>query len=525
MPILKAIGNNKSNKKTKQTPSSLKRVLNYITRNNKDEKEKNNEVYKVFGIGLSDDINRAFRQIMFNKNSFNQLEGKQYRHYVIAYEKGFDNLKVIEKIAKEFAEKNFLDRGFKCYVAIHKDKEHYHFHLVVDSVNFLNGFKLQELNSTNIKRDRYINKELKNYQVVLEDLKTSMEEINLKYGIESPSRNKAKDKSINIANMSKYKGITKENSFKTNIAKIWEEIVLEPTTNKENLREKLKTKGVIINRINEENKYLSLKMEYQENGVTKIGKVRLSTLAKDEDYRFQATENVYNWDFVFDKLEKNLEKEKNIANFKEIFKKKEKELLLEKEMVKEIEEYKKDIKQDLEFLKDNKYYVKTAMKKFSSHENKTFEEFSSKLIKFNSAEDKTIKEQYEELKELRKNNIYSLYFKPIVKEAVSLEFSDYLAERERRKAEEEKAKAERIAREKKAREEEEKQKAIENAKQQTPVPVVEKKKLTAVEMAIIEQKKEEERLAKEREEEEKNKKVVKTFYVVEKKKDKGMEME
>lgn len=56
MPILKAIGKNKGKKKgsTKQTLAGMKRLLNYIARAGKEE-----QIYKAFGMGLSDNVDRA----------------------------------------------------------------------------------------------------------------------------------------------------------------------------------------------------------------------------------------------------------------------------------------------------------------------------------------------------------------------------------------------------------------------------------------------------------------------------------
>ena len=209
MPILKSIGANKKvkNKVYTQTPASLKRVLDYITRKDKDE----SEVYKSYGVGLSDNSDKAFKEIMFNKRVFDKIDGRQYKHYVTSYPIGYNDLETIEKITTKFAEENFLNRGFKCYVAIHQDKDHYHSHLIVDSVNFLNGYKLQEFDEKQLLKARYKDKELNTWEVKLEDLKKSMEEIALEYGVPSPERSLGKAKTKNIGKMAKYKALEKDN--------------------------------------------------------------------------------------------------------------------------------------------------------------------------------------------------------------------------------------------------------------------------------------------------------------------------
>ena len=351
MPILKSIGANKKvkNKVYTQTPASLKRVLDYVTRKGKDE----SEVYKSYGVGLSDNSDKAFRQIMFNKNAFNKVDGRQYKHYVTSYPIGYNDLETIEKITTQFAEENFLNRGFKCYVAIHKDKDHYHSHIIVDSVNYLNGYKLQEFDEKQLLKARYKDKKLEDWEVRLEELKANLEEISLEYGVPSPERNKDKSKSINIGKMSKYKALEKNNSWRNYIAKTWEKVVLETTTTAENLEQKLKEKGIYFNRFNAENKTLTLATEYITGEEKKVGKIRLSKLETEEDYRFQATPNIYNWDTFMKILEKHNEKEAKeelkIEDLENIFNELEKDAELEKEFTKEIEEIKLELDKGREY--------------------------------------------------------------------------------------------------------------------------------------------------------------------------------
>lgn len=307
MPILKSIGANKKvkNKVYTQTPSSLKRILDYVTRKGKDE----SEVYKSYGVGLNDNIDTAFKEIMFNKRAFDKIDGRQYKHYVTSYPIGYNDLETIEKITTKFAEENFLKRGFKCYVAIHQDKNHFHSHIIVDSVNFVNGYKYQEFDEKQLLKARYKDKELNTWEVKLEDLKTSLEEISLEYGVPSPERSLGKAKTKNIGKMAKYKALEKENSWRNYIVRVWEETILETTTTAENLEQKLKEKGIYFNRLNYETKSLTLATEYEVKGETKKGKIRLNKLATEEDYRFQTGENIYNWDTFMKILEKHREKE------------------------------------------------------------------------------------------------------------------------------------------------------------------------------------------------------------------------
>lgn len=399
MPILKSIGANKKvkNKVYTQTPASLKRVLDYVTRKGTDE----SEVYKSYGVGLSNNSDKAFRQIMFNKNSWDKADGRQYKHYVTSYPIGYNDLETIEKITTKFATENFLNRGFKCYVAIHQDKDHYHSHIIVDSVNYLNGYKLQEMTEKQLLKDRYKNKKLEDWELRLEDLKTSMEEIALEYGVPSPERSLGKAKTKNIGKMAKYKALEKDNSWRNYIAKTWEKVILETTTTMENLEEKLKKKGIYFNRFNLETKSLTLATEYEVKGETKKGKIRLNKLASEEDYRFQATENIYNWDTFMKILEKHNEKEVKeelkIEDLENIFNELEKDAELEKEFTKEIEE----VKIELDKVKEYNTLPMITM---------NCRDFYSKVITFfrEFEEHKKDYKDLDELKNLKSDNGWEL---------------------------------------------------------------------------------------------------------------------
>lgn len=352
MPILKAIGKRKNKdkkpKKVKQTPATFKLLLNYITRKNKDE----NEVYKMFGVGVSDNPEKAYKEILFNWDTHDTRNDiRLYKHYTKSYPVGYTDMDTIEKITREFTEKNFLERGFKCYVAIHQDKDHIHAHIVTDCTNFISGYKLQELSREELDT-RYRDKELRSHEFTLDMLKNSMEEIALKYGLDSPKRakEKGKDSSKNIGNMAKFKALEKEDSYRNKIASTWEKIVLETTTTKENLFDKLKENGITITRITEDERPITLSTKYKDaKDAEKTGKSKLTTLEKEEDYRFNATKNIYNWNNVLEILDqhksKNMEVEITSESIKkaieELEKTVEKEKIFEKEFVEIKAEYTK----------------------------------------------------------------------------------------------------------------------------------------------------------------------------------------
>lgn len=171
MPILKSVG------EVGKSVGSLKAVLDYVSR-----KDKKTEKVITSGVGLDPNVDKAFAEIMYNKRSYNKVNGKMYKHYIQSYspEDKISPEKAHE-IAVKFAEENFLSRGFKCYVATHSDKDHIHTHFILDNVSFENGLKYVELSESDLKRkqykERYEKGELKSHERPLEDLKKSSDDI------------------------------------------------------------------------------------------------------------------------------------------------------------------------------------------------------------------------------------------------------------------------------------------------------------------------------------------------------------
>lgn len=167
MPILKSVG------EVGKTVGSLKAVLNYVSR-----KDKKTDKVLTSGVGLDANVDKAFNEIMYNKRSYNKVNGKMYKHYIQSYSPE-DNITAekAHEIAVKFAEENFLSRGFKCYIATHSDKDHIHTHFILDNVNFENGLKYVELSESDLKRKQYKDRELKSHERPLEDLKKSSDDI------------------------------------------------------------------------------------------------------------------------------------------------------------------------------------------------------------------------------------------------------------------------------------------------------------------------------------------------------------
>lgn len=309
MAIFKSVNN------ISHSLKGLKNVLNYITNGDK------NRIFDVTGIGLNDNKDIAFNEMVVNKKGHDNITGRQYKQFILAFPIGIDP-EVAHKIAVEFAEEELEKRGYKSIIATHTDKAHPHVHIVSDSVNSLTGKKFHEIERKALDREksRYkdYNKDIDTSEVVLEDLKENFDQKCLEYGIKPIKKEKSYSK--NVWNKDQYTTIIKEDSFRNKIASAYEEIALMPSTNKNNIFERLEEYGIYIaerdgkKQFDFDKKKLTLEIKYTDkNGVEKKGRCRLSTLAKEEDYRFNGTENVYNFDFVFNReitFQKERENEK-----------------------------------------------------------------------------------------------------------------------------------------------------------------------------------------------------------------------
>lgn len=126
MAIIKVV------KKSGKTYTSLKKVLNYV----------GEKAYKTYGINCNEDYKRVAYDFFETKDYFNKKDGRQYRHYIQSFSpKEVSKDKALE-IAIKWAEEAFP--GHEVFIAVHDDKEHFHSHFIVNTVNFETGEKLHE---------------------------------------------------------------------------------------------------------------------------------------------------------------------------------------------------------------------------------------------------------------------------------------------------------------------------------------------------------------------------------------------
>ena len=84
----------------------------------------------------------AYRQMKATKQMFGKTGGRQGYHFVISLKPGEGTPEIMYDIAMQFAEEAFAGE-YEAVVAVHTDREHLHAHIVINSVNMVNGYKFQ----------------------------------------------------------------------------------------------------------------------------------------------------------------------------------------------------------------------------------------------------------------------------------------------------------------------------------------------------------------------------------------------
>ena len=128
---------------SKATP---RKIVSYLTQEEKTEE-------KLIG-GKDCDPDNVVNDFNMTQELYGKTGGVKYHHIIQSFSPE-DNItpEKAHEIGKELAESQF--KGFEVFVVTHKDKDHIHNHLVVNSVSFENGLKYNASNKSlwDIKRE------------------------------------------------------------------------------------------------------------------------------------------------------------------------------------------------------------------------------------------------------------------------------------------------------------------------------------------------------------------------------------
>lgn len=118
-----------------QSRTAMRKVLDYVMQ---DYKTIYNGVKLVSGQNCI--ANSAYSEFMATKNQYGKANGVFFKQYVQSFKPNTTTPEIIHQIGIETAK--YFD-GFEVVVATHIDRDHWHNHFVVNSVNCETGLKIQ----------------------------------------------------------------------------------------------------------------------------------------------------------------------------------------------------------------------------------------------------------------------------------------------------------------------------------------------------------------------------------------------
>lgn len=219
MAIIKAVS----------SKASIGKAIDYITKDEKTEEK------LISGIDCNPDT--AIEEMKTTKVLWHKTQGRQYKHYVHSFS---SEEKITPEQAHEIARELCNDRfnGFEVLISTHKDKDHIHSHIIVNSVSFEDGHKIQQSKSD------------------LEKMKQDCNELSLKYGLKIPQ----KADEITTFNLDKYKVLEKSitGNYKSYVFECYKAVskIKEESISKEDFVARMKEQGYETN-WSENRKYIT----------------------------------------------------------------------------------------------------------------------------------------------------------------------------------------------------------------------------------------------------------------------------
>lgn len=374
----------------------MKALFNYISRES--------GVYKTIGIGLSDDSEKAFKQVMNNKRRFNKAKENENRfcyHEIISLEYGTDP-ELALKIATDYCTNLHQAKGFNCYMGIHIDKKNTHIHILVDSVNFKSGKMLQSLTEKQLEKAP----ERRNLEEVYiyEEQRRIAEDMAIKNGyiIEDEKRYEAMheakkhDKNARkwlTKNQYKVFKQDEEKSWRNEIANKVKEMYKRLDITEDNIEEIAKEYNLEVTRHNKKNKTITFALLDEDGKATKqrlkliealsqkVGKNKLKEEDKDNVKLGVKLERLH------DQEKGNFTSETNPFDYNNFFRDRTKEI----ENNREFEEFVKEIEAE---------ELEKELEKLMKEKEKTIKEVAENLIEAKENIYKNEKEKAEEINKL-----------------------------------------------------------------------------------------------------------------------------
>lgn len=374
----------------------MKALFNYIARES--------GVYKTIGIGMSDDKDKAFRQTQANKERFNKAIDDKMRfcfHEIISLEYGTDK-ELALKIAIEYCQKEYEEKGYNCFIGVHTDTKNTHIHILIDTVNFRNGKMLQSL--TEKQLEKVPEREFLDEVHIYERQRKLVEDIAIAngYQIEDNKRyeymHEAKKHDKNARkwltkNQYKMFKQDEEKSWRNEIANKVKEMYKRLDITEDNIEEIAKEYNLEVTRHNKKNKTITFALLDEDGKATKqrlkliealsqkVGKNKLKEEDKDNVKLGVKLERLH------DQEKGNFTSETNPFDYNNFFRDRTKEI----ENNREFEEFVKEIEAE---------ELEKELEKLMKEKEKTIKEVAENLIEAKENIYKNEKEKAEEINKL-----------------------------------------------------------------------------------------------------------------------------
>lgn len=392
----------------RMSAKGMKALFNYIARDS----------FTTVGIGMSDDKDKAFRQTQANKKRFNKAIDDKMRfcfHEIISLEYGTDK-ELALKIAIEYCQKEYEEKGYNCFIGVHTDTKNTHIHILIDTVNFRTGKMLQSLTEKQLEKvpERENLEEVHIYErqrKLVEDIAIANgyqieDEKRYSYMHEAKKHDKNARKWL-TKNQYKVFKEDEEKSWRNEIANKIKEMYKRLDLTEENVNEIASEYGLTVTRHNKTNKTITFALLDQEGKATKqrlklvevlsqkAGKnklkeedkdkvklgVKLERLHDQEKGNFTSETNPFDYNNFFRDRSKEIENNREFEDFVKEIEAEE----IAKELEKVMKEKEKTIKEVAENLIKNKENI------YIKEQEKAVE--ISKMIEINQKDYKQDKEK------------------------------------------------------------------------------------------------------------------------------------
>lgn len=410
--------------------NGMKALFNYIARES--------GVYKTQGIGLSDDSEKAFKQVMNNKRRFNKAQDDKMRfcyHEIISFEYGTDP-ELALKIGEDYCNKLHQEKGFNCFFGVQVDTKNTHIHILVDSVNCRTGKMLQSLTEKQLEKAPE-RKELEEVYIYEEQRKIA-EDMAIKngYQIEDEKRysymHEAKKNDKNARKWltkNQYQAFQKEEKGELKEEKSWRNEIADKVKamykrldiTEDNIKEIAKEYNLEVTRHNKTNKTITFaildedgkatkqrlklvealsqkrgknKLKEEDKDKVKLG-VKLERLHDQEKGNYSTETNPFDYNNFFRDRSKELENNREFEDFVKEIEAEE----IAKELEKVMKEKEKTVKEIAENLIKNKENIYIEEKEKAVEINKMLEinqrDYKQDLNKISSLEKELIEKKEE----------------------------------------------------------------------------------------------------------------------------------